>query len=97
VEATVRSVKHRYPDAQLPVRGKFRVTCLLLGAAAMANVRRIQRYLMTKMQPQKPENSPKTVPKTEVETQAAAFLPVLQTWLRGLLSSVKVTQTFLGC
>lgn len=97
VEATVRSVKHRYPDAQLPVRGKFRVTCLLLGAAAVANVRRIQRYLMRKMQPEKAENAPKTAQKTGAAPQAAAILPLLQTWLRGLLSSVKVAQAFLGC
>jgi len=41
VEATVRSVKLPFPEAQLPVRGKFRVTCMLIGSAAVANVRRI--------------------------------------------------------
>lgn len=97
VEATVRSLKHRYPDAQLPVRGKFRVTCLLLGAAAVANVRRIQRYLMAKMRPEKAEKAPKTAQKTGAETQAPAFLSLLRTWLRGLRSSVKLAQTFLGC
>ncbi len=41
VEATVRSVKLPFPEAQLPVRGKFRVACMLIGSAAVANVRRI--------------------------------------------------------
>ncbi len=49
VEATVRSVKHPFPAGQLPVRGQFRVACLMIASAATANVRRIQRYLAAKM------------------------------------------------
>ena len=45
VEATVRSVKHPFRAGKLPVRGKFRVACLLIGSAAVSNVRRIQRHL----------------------------------------------------
>lgn len=42
VESTVRSLKHPFPDSKLPVRGLFRMTCLIVAAAAMTNVRRIQ-------------------------------------------------------
>jgi hypothetical protein len=45
IEATVRSVKHPFPAGKLPVRGKFRVTCMMIGSAAVSNVRHIQRYL----------------------------------------------------
>lgn len=45
VEATIRSVKHPFRQGKVPVRGRFRVTCLLIASAAMCNVRRIQRYL----------------------------------------------------
>jgi hypothetical protein len=45
VEATVRVLKHPFPAGKLPVRGLFRVSCLLIGSAAMANIRRLQRYL----------------------------------------------------
>ena len=45
VEAAVRSLKHPFPASKLPVRGLFRVTCVLLGSALMTNVRRIHRYL----------------------------------------------------
>jgi len=45
IEATIRSVKHAFPASKLPVRGLFRVTCIIIAAAAMTNVRRIQRYL----------------------------------------------------
>ncbi len=57
VEATVRSVKLPFPEAQLPVRGKFRVACMLIGSAAIANVRRIQRYLQARLQVEKQQNN----------------------------------------
>jgi hypothetical protein len=44
VEATVRSLKHPFPAGQLPVRGKFRMTCLMIASAMLVNVRRIWRY-----------------------------------------------------
>jgi len=43
VEATVRSVKHPFPHGKVPVRGLFRVTCMVIASAAMVNVRRIHR------------------------------------------------------
>ena len=49
VEATVRIVKLPFAEAQLPVRGKFRVACMLIGSAAVANVRRIQRCLQARL------------------------------------------------
>ena len=45
VEATVRQVKHPFPASKLPVRGRFRVTCMVIGSAMTTNVRRIQCYL----------------------------------------------------
>jgi hypothetical protein len=48
VEASVRSIKHPFPAGKLPVRGRFRMTCMMIGSAAMTNVRRIQRFLQTK-------------------------------------------------
>lgn len=48
VEATIRQVKHPFPASKLPVRGKFRVTCMVIGSAMMTNVRRIQCYLEAK-------------------------------------------------
>ncbi|MGB9872762.1 MAG: transposase [Anaerolineae bacterium] len=45
VESTVRSVKHPFPAGKLPVRGRFRVACMLIGSAAVANLRRIHHYL----------------------------------------------------
>jgi len=44
VEATVRSVKHPFRSGKLPVRGQFRVSCLMIASAIHVNVRRICRY-----------------------------------------------------
>ena len=49
VEASVRSLKHPFPAGKLPVRGRFRVACLIIGSAAMTNVRRIQRHTAAKI------------------------------------------------
>jgi len=51
VEATVRSIKHPFPAAKLPVRGLFRVTCMVVDSAAMTNIWRIQRHLTIGLQP----------------------------------------------
>jgi hypothetical protein len=48
IEATVRAVKHPFPRGKLPVRGKFRVFYMLIGSAAINNVRQIQRYMKLK-------------------------------------------------
>jgi hypothetical protein len=45
VEATVGAVKRPFPKGKLPVRGRFRIFCMLIGAAVMNNVRQIQRHL----------------------------------------------------
>ena len=69
VEATVRQVNYTFPGSKLPVRGHFRVSCMMMGSAIMANGRRISRYLDLKTEQKMvqkegnkgqkcPENSP---------------------------------------
>jgi len=60
VEATVRSVKHPFGNGKVPVRGQPRVTMLLIGSAAMTNVRRICRYLQDKNKPDSQKKSQKS-------------------------------------
>jgi hypothetical protein len=50
VEATVRSIKHPFRQGKLPVRGKPRVSMLIVGSAAMCNVRRLWRCIVEKKQ-----------------------------------------------
>ena len=49
VEATVRQVKHPFPASKLPLFGKFRVSCIIIGSEMVTIVRRIQRYLVSKI------------------------------------------------
>lgn len=44
IEAAVRSVKHPFRAGKLPVRGLFRVSCMIISSAAMSNLRAIWRF-----------------------------------------------------
>jgi hypothetical protein len=55
IEAVMRAVKHPFPAGKLPVRGRFRVACMIIASAAMANLRCITRYKLKKVN-QKPDN-----------------------------------------
>jgi len=46
VEATIRAVKHPFSRGKLPVRGKSRMFSVMIGSAAINNLRQIQRYLL---------------------------------------------------
>ena len=48
IESTIGTLKHPYPDDQLPVRGLGRVTDMMLASGLMLNVRRLWRYLTAK-------------------------------------------------
>jgi hypothetical protein len=85
VEATVRSVKLPFPEAQLPVRGKFRVTCMLIGSAAVANVRRIQRYLQARLQEEKQQNNIQYPQNDALDTLAPSFLGAVRGFFARLL------------
>ena len=97
VEATVRSVKHPFPAGKLPVRGLFRVACMVIGSAAVTNVRRIQRHLAVKKQ----EKSTQT---TSSGSQSGASALAMNAffariwdrwkWAGGLLP---ITQPILAC
>jgi hypothetical protein len=88
VEATVRSIKHPFGNGKVPVRGKPRVSMVVIGSAAMSNVRRIHRYLVG---PEEAERAEKTAQKgAESDRQLpavslfASFLVQLRNSLRSL-------------
>jgi hypothetical protein len=83
VEATVRSVKHPFAAGKVPVRGKFRVACLIIASAATANVRRIQRYLMAKMKAAQEANNS---PGQAASAGATPFFVFALRWLRSRLT-----------
>jgi len=97
VEATVRSVKHPFPAGKLPVRGKFRVACLLIGSAAVSNVRRIQRYLQAKA---KDEMAQAAAPGADKRTQGQAgesFWAFIRTTLAALCGLARPKMLAVNC
>jgi hypothetical protein len=89
VEATVCSVKHPFPAGKLPVRGKFRVACLLIGSAAVANIRRIQRYLEGTMKAEKPQNTAPGQGKNAPERPGVSIFASAKTVLAAFLGSLQ--------
>ncbi len=92
VEATVREVKHPFPAGKLPVRGKFRMTCMLIGSAAMTNVRRIQRYLAAKQ-----ENECKGIKRRGEEHKVISFCASLILPIKRLVEDLTLYETCFGC
>ena len=43
-EATMRSAKHPFPAGKLPVRGRFRMTSMMIASVMHVNMKRIWRY-----------------------------------------------------
>ncbi|MBC8333631.1 MAG: transposase [Anaerolineales bacterium] len=84
VEATVRSVKHPFPAGKLPVRGQFRITCMLIGSAMMTNARRIQHYLETRK-------------KLEAEQPLVSFFASLKTDFCVWTAQLTLQKLSLGC
>ena len=97
VEATMRSIKHPFPAGKLPVRGKFRITSMLIGSAAVSNVRRIDRYLQAKL---KKEMAQAVAPGAEKRTRKQAvdsFWAFLSASLAGLCGFVRPKMAAVSC
>lgn len=45
IEATCRAIKCRFHQGKFPVRGLFRMRCMLIGSAALNNIRQMTRYV----------------------------------------------------
>jgi hypothetical protein len=48
VEATIGALKRPFNNDKVPVRGKIRLSQMMLGSAIMVNIRRIQRFQLAK-------------------------------------------------
>ena len=97
VEATVRSVKHPFPAGKLPVRGNFRVACMLIGSAAVANIRRIQRFLEAKIKQEKQQKAAQSEQNCAPQTVAASLFSSMQAFLAHWLRPVMAPRLVSGC
>jgi len=74
IEATVCSLKRPFPASKLPVRGRFRVTCMMIGSALVSNIRRIKRYLKAILKPENEPMEPGRQRKSSQEQSTVSFL-----------------------
>ena len=93
VEATVRQVKHPFPGGKLPVRGQFRVTCMILGSAIMGNIRRIQKYTTRKTE----QINEETSKRGAESAQASSFCQFSSACIRSLLDCFWFEKWVFGC
>jgi hypothetical protein len=88
VEATVRQVKHPFPDSKLPVQGRFRVSCMVIGSAMITNVRRIQRYLEAKIKLENEQMKDQREQECPQEQPFVSFFVSLKAIFRGWIGFV---------
>jgi len=86
VEATVRQVKHPFPASKLPVRGRFRVTCMVIGSAMTMNVRRIQRYLEARIKRENEQKKAQKEQECSQEQPSVSFFVFLNAIFRGWIA-----------
>jgi hypothetical protein len=78
IESTVRSVKHPFAGGKVPMRGRFRVACMVIGSVAVTNVRRLHRFLQSRCRPQVVTKGPGRVQKDRQErVEQPLFSPLL--------------------
>lgn len=90
IEATVGAIKRPFPEDQLPVRGQLRMAMLLIGSALMLNVRRIQRYVLSKRATEGSETGQRHRQEAP-STNPVSFWLSLQTWIRSFLGPRRLT------
>jgi hypothetical protein len=73
IEGTVREVKHPYPSGKLPVRGLFRMTCIMVSSAAMTNIRRIHHYWKDKKKEERRKMATEMVLKDASNQRRVSF------------------------
>src|SRR3989304_5747920 len=97
IEGTIREVKHPFPGSKLPVRGLFRMTCLIVGSAAMTNVRRIHHYWEEKRKDERQKMAVETSAIAAPEQQGNSFSSFLKALLTGKSSFMALSKAYLGC
>ena len=97
VEATVRQVKHPFPAGKLPVRGQFRVSCMVIGSAMVSNVRRIQRYLEARIKLENEKMKAIIEQERSRDKPSTSFFVFLNAIFRGLAAPISRNSVCFSC
>jgi hypothetical protein len=93
VEATVGALKRPFRNDKVPVRGLIRLSQVVVGSAAMINIRRIQRYLVEKRK-ESHLLSRDDAPVSSIPSSLLSFLTMLCQRRLHLLLSVRMMPVF---
>jgi hypothetical protein len=97
VEATVRAVKHPFGNGKVPVRGKPRVAILMIGSAAMNNVRQINRYQKSQNQAGGTKREARKTAGRAQEQPVSSFFAFLWSPLESRLGLANLLQPAWAC
>ena len=97
VEATVRAIKHPFGNGKLPVRGKSRVSMVVIGSAAMNNVRQIDRYLAKQSKANKRKKTGAKEVQSDQQSSADSFFVSFFADLQARLRSVGFFEPVWAC
>jgi hypothetical protein len=97
VEATVRAVKHPFRNDKVPVRGKPRVSMVMIGAAAMNNVRQINRYQKSQNQAGGTKREAQKTAGSAQEQPVSSFFTFLWSLFQSRLGLANLLQPAWAC
>jgi hypothetical protein len=96
IEGTVHEVKNPYPGSKLPVRGLFRVACVMVGSAAMTNVRRIYHHFEEKNKEERKKMKEEKKQEATQEQHRDSFFIFLKSLLANQRSSMPLLTSYLS-
>lgn len=97
IEGTVREVKHPYPTGKLPVRGLFRMTCIMVCSAAKTNILRIHHYWEEKRKEERKKLAAEMGAKDAPEQPGISFSVFLKAILSGPRLIMALSKAGFGC
>ena len=97
IEGTIHEVKHPFPSGKLPVRGLFRITCLMVGSAALTNVRRIHHFWDEKRKDQRRKLVVERAANVLPEKPGVSFSSFLKVLLVNLRSFFALSNACFDC
>jgi hypothetical protein len=97
VEASMRSLKYPFRAGKLPVRGKFRVTSMLIGSASISNMRRIQRYQQARSKTETAQQVASGADKCTQEQAGDSFWAFVKTTLAAFSGLARPKLLAVGC
>jgi hypothetical protein len=97
IEGTIHEVKHPFPSGKLPVRGLFRITCLMVGSAAVTNMRRIHHFWDEKRKDRRRKLAVERAANVIPEKPGVSFSSFLKVLLVNLRPFLALLNACFGC